>query len=303
VKNEIRIKIWLWGMPLISVVLFIAMLASLIEMALPSITHHGLKFLIGQEWDPSSEIYSALPFLVGTMVTSLLALLLATPLAVIMAIFVSEIVHTKLKKTLRIFVELMAGIPSIIIGLWGIFILIPILRDGLAPFTDKYFSFVPFLKGPSFGIGVFAATLVLAIMILPTISSICCEIFSTVPRGLKEAALALGATRYEMIKLTVIKPAFSGIISAMILGLARALGETMAVTMVIGNTPQIFTSLWEPGATLASIIANDYAEASSILHTSSLGFLALILMIFSFLMNRIANNIKKRMAQNRVGKQ
>ncbi len=298
--NEVRqknivLRSWLWGLPVIMTLLCMALFFSLLKMASLSMSSYGFSFFSGLVWDPSSDIYTAKPFILGTLVTSLIALVISAPLAILISVFIIELAPASLKKLLRTLIEVMAGIPSIIIGLWGIFIVVPIMRDIVAPFCNKYFSFIPFLSGTSFGVGVFTAAIILCIMIVPIIASICCEIFSTIPRSLKEAALSLGASRFEMVQISIIRPSIAGIIGATILGLARAMGETMAVTMVIGNAPKLFSSLWEPGATLSSIIANDYAEASPGLHISSLGYLAIILMVISFVMNRVALTIKKRM--------
>ncbi|MFN8370958.1 MAG: phosphate ABC transporter permease subunit PstC [Bacteriovoracaceae bacterium] len=275
--------------------LCMALLFSLVKMAAPSMSVYGLSFFNGLIWDPSSDVYTARPFILGTLVTSLIALIISAPLAVLIAIYIIELAPARLRKFLRTLIEVMAGVPSIIIGLWGIFIVVPLMRDSVAPFCNQYLSFIPFLAGTSFGVGVFTAAIILSIMIIPIIASISCEIFSTIPRTLKEAALSLGASRLEMIQIAMVKPSTAGIIGATILGLARAMGETMAVTMVIGNSPKMFSSLWEPGATLSSIIANDYAEASPGLHIASLGYLAIILMVISFVMNRVALTIRKRM--------
>jgi phosphate transport system permease protein len=186
---------------------------------------------------------------------------------------------------------MIAAIPSIVFGLWGIFSLVPFVKETLAPFLKSHFGFLPFFQGPSFGIGILTASLVLAIMVVPTISSICRSIFELVPGHQKEASYALGSTKFEMIKIAVISPSISGITSAVILGLGRALGETMAVTMLIGNSPTITSSLFSPAATMASVMANEYTDANTPLHVASLCYIALILFVITFLSNILAKKI------------
>ena len=221
----------------------------------------------------------------GTFFSSMLALLIAVPISLGVALFINELAPLWLAKPLNFCLEMLSAIPSIVYGLWGLFVLAPLLRSPVQEFLGKYFSFLPFFKGPQYGIGMLSAAVILAIMIIPTISSICKEVFRSIPSSHKEAVLGIGATKWEMLRTAVLKGGKTGIIGACIMGLGRALGETMAVTMVIGNKPSLSLSLFEPAQTMASILANQYAEADSALHLSSLTAVALALFIISLLVN------------------
>jgi phosphate transport system permease protein len=248
----------------------------------------GFHFFVGSDWNPVSGEFGALPFIYGTIVSSLLALVFAVPLAVAIAIFVTEMCPRPLRKPISFLSELLAAIPSVIYGLWAIFILVPILRVHVEPWLMKYFSWTGLFAGPAYGIGMLAAGVVMAIMIIPIISSITREVLLVVPQHQREAALALGATRWEMIRIAVLKNARAGIIGAIILGLGRALGETMAVTMVIGNRPEIAKSLLAPGYTMASVIANEFAEATDDLYLSALMEIGLALFLVTIVVNILA---------------
>jgi phosphate transport system permease protein len=248
----------------------------------------GFHFFVGSDWDPVSGGFGALPFIYGTVVSSLVALVIAVPLAVAVAVFVTEMCPKPLRKPIAYATELLAAIPSVIYGLWAIFILVPILRVYVEPWLMKYFSWTGLFEGPSYGIGMLAAGVVMAIMIIPIISSITREVLVVVPQQQREAALALGATRWEMIRVAVLRNARAGIMGAVILGLGRALGETMAVTMVIGNSPAIAKSLLAPGYTMASVIANEFNEATSDLHRSALIEIGLALFIVTIIVNILA---------------
>ncbi|MBF0206405.1 MAG: phosphate ABC transporter permease subunit PstC [Oligoflexia bacterium] len=247
---------------LLLIVVIIAMITLLLINAFPSIQRFGGGFIINRSWNPVEDSYSALPFIYGTLLTSFLALLIAMPLGIASAIFVNEYCPYKFRNILSILIDLIAAIPSIVFGMWGVFFLRNIV-----------------------GLGILNAVLILTIMIIPTISSLSREIFSAIPVTYKEAALALGATNYEKIKLAILRPSISGIIGIAALALGRATGETMAVVMVIGNTPIIAWSLFAPAATLSSVLANEYAEASSDLHLSALCHIAVILFVISILVN------------------
>ena len=275
------------------IALLLGIIFVLFHSAWPSIKANGLSFLLRKEWNPVEDHYGALPFIFGTLITSLIALLIATPLSILIALFITEYLPKSFSKIISLLVEMVAAIPSIVFGLWGIFYLAPFVKNTLAPFLKLHFGFIPLFSGPSFGIGILTASLILSIMIVPTISSICRSIFELVPAHQKEASYALGSTKYEMIKLAIITPSLSGISSAVVLGLGRALGETMAVTMLIGNSPLISTSLFAPAATMASVMANEYADANTPLHVSSLCYLALILFLVTFLSNLFAKTIVK----------
>src|SRR5579859_2077433 len=253
-----------------------------------SISKFGLSFLKKQIWDPVAEDFGALPFIYGTIVSSLVGLAIAVPLSVGTALFLTEICPRRIRSVLSILVELLAAIPSVIYGLWGIFVLAPFLRLHLQPFLGKYFAWSGLFSGPKYGWGMLAAGCIIAIMILPIIASITREVITAVPRVQREAALALGATKWEMLRMAVLRNARPGIFGATILGLGRALGETMAVTMVIGNRPEIAKSLFAPGYTLASAIANEFTEAVGNVYFSALMEMALVLFVITLIVNALA---------------
>jgi phosphate transport system permease protein len=227
-----------------------------------SIHAFGWKFFTGQVWDPVSGDFGALPFIWGTLVSSVLAVAMAVPLALCVAIFLLEICPQFLRGPISFLTELLAAIPSVVYGLWGVFVLVPLMRDNVGPVLEKYLGWTGLFVEPNFGVGMFTASVILAIMIFPVISSISRDVMRVVPVSQREAALALGATRWEMIRLSVLRNARIGIVGSVILGLGRALGETMAVTMVIGNHPDIVKNLFAPAYTLASVIANEFTEAT-----------------------------------------
>jgi phosphate transport system permease protein len=246
------------------------------------------KFLSGSDWNPVEDSFGALPFIYGTLVTSAVATVLAVPVAVGLAVFSTEMAPARVRRVVSFLVELLAGIPSVVYGLWGLMVLVPLLRSTVQPALGRALGFLPLFSGPPLGVGFLAAGILLAIMILPTISSVTIEVLRTVPPSLREGALALGATRWEAIRIAVLPYATRGILGAVILGLARALGETMAVTMVIGNNPQISASLFAAGYSLPSVIANEFAEASGAVHTGALAALALVLCGVTLLLSACA---------------
>jgi phosphate transport system permease protein len=248
----------------------------------------GLKFFFRSEWDPVNDQFGALPFVYGTIVSSIVALVIAVPLAVGVAVFVTEMSPRWLRGPLAFTTELLAAIPSVIYGLWAIFVLVPLLRTYLQPFLARYFGWTDLFEGPPYGIGMLAAGIILAIMVIPIISSITREVMTAVPQQQREAVLALGATRWEMIRTGVLRNARAGIFGAVILGLGRALGETMAVTMVIGNRPEIAKSLFAPGYTMASVIANEFSEATGNVYLSALVEVGLALFIVTIIVNILA---------------
>ncbi|HXY11843.1 MAG TPA: phosphate ABC transporter permease subunit PstC [Terriglobales bacterium] len=248
----------------------------------------GLKFFFGSEWDPVNEQFGAWPFVYGTVVSSLLALLMAVPLGLGVAMFITEMCPRGLKEALAFATELLAAIPSVIYGLWAIFVLVPLLRVYLQPWLARCFGWTGLFAGPPYGIGMLAAGMILAIMVVPIISSITREVMTAVPRQQREAVLALGATRWEMIRIGVLRNARAGIFGAVILGLGRALGETMAVTMVIGNRPEISRSLFAPGYTMASVIANEFSEAATDTYLSALVEIGLALFLVTIIVNILA---------------
>ena len=259
------------------------------RVAAPAAGHlGGLKFLGGTAWDPVQEKFGALPFIYGTLVTSLVALVLALPVSVGLGLFLSEMGPRSLRTPVAFAIEVLAAIPSVIYGLWGLFVMVPLLREHVEPFLGKVLGFLPLFQGPPIGLGYLAAGMILAIMILPTIASVTIEVLKTVPLNLKEGALALGATRWESIRMAVLPYARPGIIGASLLGLGRALGETMAVTMVIGNAPEIHASLFAPGYSLPAVIANEFAEATGAIHIGALAALGLVLFGITLVLNAIA---------------
>ncbi len=316
----------------------------LFNLALPALHTFGLKFFIDSQWNPPLDKFGALPFIYGTMMTSLLALLMAAPISIGVAVFLTELAPKAVARVIGFLVEMLAAIPSIVYGLWGVFVLSPLLANRFFPFLESclgpetlfakvightltvlglpvvfianltglsnislnelslltnHFAGRLFTDPGSGGRGIFTAGLVLAIMIVPTISAICREVFKTVNSSIKEASLALGATRWEMIKMAILKTSRSGILGAIILGLGRALGETMAVTMVIGNRNEIAAALLAPGQTMSSIIANEYPEASGV-HMASLAAIGLALFGVSLVINSIARLVIWRVEKGGV---
>jgi phosphate transport system permease protein len=265
--------------------LLILLAVFMVHGSLPALSAHGWRFAIDRMWDPTGNHYGALPFIYGTLYTSLIALTLGLPLGIMTAVYLVEIAPRSVRGPVALAVELLAAIPSVLFGLWGIFVVVPRLRWVEAHVLGKWFGRLPLFSGPPIGIGYLAAGVLLAIMILPLIVSVTREVIVQVPQIQREAAYALGATRWEVIRIAVLPYGWRGIFGAGMLGLARALGETMAVTMVIGNSPQIQASLFAPGYTLAAVIANEFAEAPTPLAISSLISLGLILFILSILVN------------------
>jgi phosphate transport system permease protein len=245
----------------------------------------GFRFFVGSAWDPVNNNFGALPFIYGTIVSALVALAIAVPLAVGVAVFLTEMCPRSLRGILSFLTELLAAIPSVVYGLWGIFVLVPLLRGYVDPVLIKLLGWTGLFVPPDFGIGMFAAGVILAIMILPIISSLTREVMSAVPHMQREAVLALGATRWEMIRMGVLRNARIGIVGSIILGLGRALGETMAVAMVIGSSPTISKSLLAPAATMASVIANEFAEASDDTYRSALIEIGLALFLVTIVVN------------------
>jgi phosphate transport system permease protein len=248
----------------------------------------GFRFFASSDWDPVNEQFGALPFIYGTIVSSILALIIAVPLAVGVAVFTTEMCPKALRGPLSFFVELLAAIPSVIYGLWAIFVLVPLLSGYVQPFLAKTLGWTGLFEGPPYGIGMLAAGIILAIMIIPIISSITREVLMVVPQHQREGVLALGATRWEMIRVGVLRNARAGIVGGIILGLGRALGETMAVTMVIGNRPEIAKSLFAPGYTMASVLANEFSEATGDTYLSALIEIGLALFLVTIIVNALA---------------
>jgi phosphate transport system permease protein len=281
------------------VVVFIGMFFALLDGAAPALRTFGLKFLVTEVWNPVTEEFGAAAPIFGTLVTSIIAMAIAVPIGIRIAIFLTEICPGHLKRPIGIAIELLAGIPSIIYGIWGLFILSPLLQHYVQPPLIDAFGNIPYASalfaGPPYGIGVFTASLILAVMILPFIASITRDVFETVPAVVKEAAYGVGATTTEVVQHVVVPYARVGILGGAMLALGRALGETMAVTFVIGNAHRISTSLFAPGTTISATIANEFTEAVGDLYTSSLIALGLILFVITFVVLAIARLMLLRM--------
>ncbi len=279
---------------LIIVVMIIFMMA---WNALPTIESFGFSFLTGREWKPADSVFGALPFIYGTVVSSLIALVISVPISVGIAVFLVEQAPKKIATPIGFMVELLAAIPSVVYGLWGIFVLAPFVRDYLGVFLEKYFGWLPFFQGRLTGIGMLTGGVILALMITPIITAVVRDILEVVPTQQREAALALGATKWETTQI-VLGNAASGIAGAVILGLGRALGETMAITMVIGNSPQISASLFEPAYTIASVLAANFADATDEIYLSALIEMGLVLFLVTFVVNAFAKLLVMRVGSN-----
>jgi len=262
-----------------------------------AISKFGLGFLTSSTWDPVAEQFGAFPLIFGTLVSSFIALLIAVPLSLGVAIFLTEFAPKAIRQPIAFLISLLAAIPSVVYGLWGIFVLIPLLRTTLFPFLRETLGFLPFFQGPIYGPSMLAAGIILAIMVMPYVMSVSREVLLAVPDSQREAALALGATRWEAVITTIVPYARSGIIGAIILGLGRALGETMAVTMLIGNRHEIATSLFAPGYTMAAAIANEFSEAVGDLHLSALAYVAFLLFVVTVVVNACARLLIWRVAR------
>ena len=287
------------GVAALSIIALLVGVAVMLTLtSIPAFREFGIVgFVTGTVWDPVASIYGALPYIVGTLLSAGLALLISTPIALLTAIYLAELAPRRVAIPLTFLVELIAAIPSVVIGLWGVFVLSPTLRDTVETWlTSTLGKRIPLFEGPPLGIGLFAAGVILAIMILPTIVSVSREVITSVPMSQREAMFALGATRWEVVTKAVLPAARSGIVGAIILGLGRALGETMAVTMVIGNAPDIPTSLFDQSQTIASKIATTFNEATSELQVSSLIALGLILLVITIVLNIIARGLVWRTA-------
>jgi phosphate transport system permease protein len=278
-----------WSMAMMVFVLIVVLGVELCCGAAPSLKVFGLRFLFRSAWNPVSGDFGAVPFIAGTFLSSVLGLVIALPLSLGTAICLTELAPRWVRQPVISLIEMLASIPSVVLGVWAMFVMVPWLRDNPFPLLQEYFGFLPCFKGEiGGGLSVLSAAIIIAIMIVPIITSISREVFRAVPDTQREAAFALGATRWEVTRLAVLKGSTRGIFGAAMLGLGRALGETMAVTMVIGNRPAISASLFAPGYTLASAIANEFAEATSDLHASALFELGLVLLLVTVITNILA---------------
>lgn len=280
---------WLMVLSALSVFVIVALIAvELVTGSRITLARFGWRFFVGTAWNPVQNHYGALPFIYGTVVSSCIALIIAVPLSIGLAIYLTEMCPKPLRAPLAFLTELLAAIPSVVYGLWAIFVLAPILREHVNPALIHMFGWTGLFAKPNFGIGMLAAGVILAIMILPIISSLTREVMTAVPRMQREAVLALGATRWEMIRTGVLRNARIGIVGSIILGLGRALGETMAVTMIIGNRPDILKNLLAPAYSMASVLANEFTEAADSTYLSALVEIGLALFIITILVNALA---------------
>ena len=295
-QKDLRFRLGTGAFALVLILLVIGIGVELTRQSMLSILKFGLNFWRTQTWDPVAGNFGALPFIWGTLYSSILALVLATPVALGIAIFISELAPSRLRQPLVFLTELLAAIPSIVYGLWGIFVLVPAVRslEAAAPPLLRQF---PLFSGPPLGVGMLAAGLILAIMIIPFTSSVAREVLKSVPLAQREGAYALGATRFEAIRAALFF-ARTGIIGAVMLGFGRALGETMAVTMVIGNNPRISASLYAPQYTMAAVLANEFTEADTDLHIAALIEIGLVLFVITLVINGLSRLLIWSMARS-----
>ncbi|HEX3625864.1 MAG TPA: phosphate ABC transporter permease subunit PstC [Verrucomicrobiae bacterium] len=280
---------WLTLLMAFSIFVLIVLIGyELFRGATPAIHKFGLRFLATSTWDPVNGVFGALPFIFGTIVSSAIALLIAVPISIATAIYLTELAPLWLRQPLVIFIELLAAIPSVILGFWGFYVMVPWLHAHAYPVLRSTLGFLPFFQGPDNGPSILSAGIILAVMIIPIVTSVSREILRSVPGLQREAAYALGATRWEVTRIAVLSYAKRGLFGAVILGLGRALGETMAVTMLIGNAPYIGWSVFAAGQTLASVIANEFTEAMDPLHTSALFEVGLVLLGVTLVVNALA---------------
>lgn len=271
----------------IILLIMIAILVMITANSMPTIREYGIGFLFASEWNPARSVFGALPFIYGTIVSSLIALIIAVPVSLGIAIFLVEQAPKSVARPIGFMVEILAAIPSVVYGLWGIFVLAPFIRNQLGPILQDYLGWLPFFQGRLTGIGMLTGGMVLAIMITPIITAVVRDVLAAVPVNQREAALALGATKWETTVI-VLGNAASGIAGAVVLGLGRAVGETMAITMVIGNSPQITASLFEPAYTIASVLAANFADATDEIYLSALIEMGLVLFLVTLLINAAA---------------
>jgi phosphate transport system permease protein len=284
----------------LSVLLVVGIAWQLIAKAMPAIKHFGISFVWNSTWNPVTDVYGARNYLIGTVVTAFGAMFIAAPVSIAIGLFLSELAPPSIRGPIGSLVDMLAAVPSVVIGLWGIYVLLPVTHETIEPWLHRWFGWIPLFGQPS-PAGVFPAMLVLAIMATPIITSICRELFVSVPNDLEEAAIGLGATRWEMVRGVVLPSVKGGVVAGIVLGLGRALGEAIAVTQVIGNGVPIKWNLFAPGTTLASQLANQYSSQISPLSVASLVYLGLILLVITFTANFIAQRIVHRFDQQRKG--
>jgi phosphate transport system permease protein len=295
-RGDVVFRVVVTAFAVVVPALFVAIFGELLVSSWPTLREFGLRFLLSSTWDPVAQVFGAAPMIYGTVVSSMIALVIAVPLALGVAIYLTEFAPRVMRGPVGTIVELLAAIPSVVYGLWGIFVLIPTLRTTAVPALRAVFGWTPLFRGPFLGNSMLAAGIVLAVMILPYISAISREVLRAVPNGQREAALALGATKWEMVWTAVLPYGRAGITGAVVLGLGRALGETMAVTMLIGNRHALSLSLFEPGHSMAALLANEFAEATARLHLSALFEVGLVLFALTITVNAIARLLVWRVA-------
>jgi phosphate transport system permease protein len=266
-------------------VVLLVLAVSVVGLAMPSVARFGVGFVTGSTWDPIHEEYGALPFLFGTAVTSLVALAIAAPVGLGVAMFVTDLGPAWARRPVSALVGMLSAIPSVVYGLWGAAVVAPILRTTIEPWLEDRLGAIPLFRGPTLGVGLLCASLILAMMALPTIAAVSREVLRAVPADLREGGLALGATRWEVVKRIVLPHAKRGILAAIVLGFARATGETMAVAAVVGSQAEIATSLFAPGYTMSSVIANQFATASTSLHVAALAEVGVLLLVVTVAFN------------------
>ena len=288
---------WIWVSVLFIPLLVLLFLIMLGNQSADAIAKFGLRFLVGSTWDPVHQIFGGLPFLYGTVVTSLFALVVAGIVGLGAAIYLTYFARGKVRSSLGMLIELLAAIPSVVYGLWGLYVMVPWLQSTGEPFLHHYVGFLPMFQGSPLGVGYLAGGIILSIMILPTIVAMGRDVLMAVPKELHEGALAIGATRFEVIRVIALPYARSGIIGALMLGFGRAVSETIAVTMVIGNRPDISGSLFAPGYTMASVIANEFTEATYHLYISALNEIGLLLLLLTVVFYGIARLLVWRSAK------
>ncbi len=277
-----------YGGSILFALLIIALFVELVLGSWPSIVHFGPSFIWKSAWDPVANKFGALPMIYGTVVTSLIAIVLASFVGIMAAVFLADFAPRWLATPLSFMIELLAAVPSVVYGLWGLFVLSPFVRTAIGPVLQKFLGWTPLFSGPIYGVGLLTAGIILALMIVPTVTAISRDVIAAIPRDLREASMALGTTRWETAIRVVLPAARVGIFGACVLALGRALGETIAVTMVIGNRPEISSSLFAPSYTLASVIANEFTEATTSIYISALIELGLILFFVSIVVNALA---------------
>ncbi len=296
-RGDAVYRVALLVLALLLPLLLLAIVGGLVVGAWPAIRQFHLGFFTSSVWNPVTGQFGALPLIFGTVYSSLVAMVLAVPLALGAAIFLTEFAPRRMRGPIGTLIELLAGVPSVIYGLWGLFVLVPLLRDVLWPVVRPALRWLPFFSGPFYGPSVLAGGMILAVMVLPYVAAVSREVLLAVPPAQREAALALGATRWEAVWTVILPYGRAGIFGAVVLGLGRALGETMAVTMLIGNRHEISLSLVQPGYTIAAAIANEFAEAVSAMHLSALVYCGLVLFLITVVVNAVARWLIWRVAK------